>query len=58
MHPDKFRLAVVAVPNNPNSEQAVVSYHVQPFAGVKLHFAQTYVPLSVAALREHAVKPQ
>jgi superfamily II DNA or RNA helicase len=58
MHPDKFRLAVVAVPNDPKNESSIVSYHVQPFAGVKLHFAQTYVPLSVAALREHAVKPQ
>jgi hypothetical protein len=58
MHPEKFRLAVVAVPNDPKNEPSVVSYHVQPFKDVKLHFAQTYVPLSVTALREHAVKPQ
>jgi Domain of unknown function (DUF3883) len=56
-NPERFRLAVVAVPNEPNSE-SVVRYYLQPFGGYDLHFAQTYVPLDVAQLIPYALEPQ
>jgi superfamily II DNA or RNA helicase len=56
-NPDRFRLAVVAVPNEPDGETAV-SYYLRPFDRYELHFAQTFVPLNVVEMRPHAVEPQ
>lgn len=56
-NPERFRLAVVLVPNEAG-EVPSVSYFVRPFDGYDLHFAQTYVPLSVAGLAPHALEPQ
>jgi superfamily II DNA or RNA helicase len=56
-NPDRFRLAVVAVPNEPDGETAVC-YYLRPFDTYELHFAQTFVPLNVAEMRPHAVEPQ
>jgi SNF2 family DNA or RNA helicase len=58
MHPDRFRLAIVAIPADPDNQPCDVSYHLRPFDGFKLHFAQTYVPLSIDAMRQIAVSPQ
>jgi hypothetical protein len=58
MHPERFRLAVVAVSDGPNASALKVQYLVRPFDSYDLHFAQTYVPLSVNALKDHAVEPQ
>jgi SNF2 family DNA or RNA helicase len=56
-NPERFRLAIVLVPNVAG-EVPAVSYFVRPFDGYDLHFAQTYVPLSVAGLAPHALEPQ
>ena len=56
-NPDRFRLAVVEVPEDPNAEP-VVNYLLRPFDGYELHFAQTHLPLKVADLRIQAVAPQ
>ena len=56
-NPDRFRLAVVLVPNEPEGEPRV-SYFVRPFDAFELHFAQTYVPLNVVDLMPTAVEPQ
>jgi superfamily II DNA or RNA helicase len=56
-NPERFRLAVVRVPNEPGGA-ATVSYFIRPFDTYELHFAQTYVPLDVANLMPYAVKPQ
>lgn len=56
-NPERFRLAVVTVPPDPN-EEPTVDYYVRPFEGYELHFAQSYVPLKVADLLPHAVEPQ
>ncbi len=55
-NPERWRLAVASVPDDP-SEEPVVHYLVEPFADFTLHFAQTKVPLKVADLLEHAVDP-
>ncbi len=54
---ERFRLAVVAVPDEPGGFPRV-GYHLRPFDGYDLHFAQTYVPLDVATLAPHAVEPR
>ncbi len=56
-NPERFRLAVVRVPNEPDAEPTV-SYFIRPFDTYELHFAQTYVPLKVADLIPFAVDPQ
>ncbi len=56
-NPERFRLAVVEVPDDPDGEPAV-SYFVRPFDGFDLHFAQTYLPMKVADLIPQAVEPQ
>ena len=55
--PDRFRLAVVEVPEDPN-EDPKVSYLLNPFEGYDLHFAQASLPLKVSDLITQAVKPQ
>ncbi len=56
-NPERFRLAVVRVPNEPHG-QPTVNYFIRPFDRYELHFAQTYVPLDVAELMPFAVEPQ
>lgn len=56
-NPERFRLAVVSVPNEPDVDP-VVFYFVRPFDTYELHFAQTYVPLNVVDLIPLAVEPQ
>jgi len=56
-NPERFRLAVVRVPNGP-ADAPTVSYFIRPFDTYELHFAQTYVPLDVANLMPFAVEPQ
>jgi hypothetical protein len=56
-NPERFRLAIVQVPDEPDAEPTV-SYFVRPFESYELHFAQTYVPLSIAQLMPSAVEPQ
>ena len=55
-NPDRFRLAVVEVPEEPTG-QPVVHYLLRPFDGYELHFAQTHLPLKVADLKPQAVAP-
>lgn len=57
INPDCWRLAVVSVPLDPD-EDPPVRYILEPFQDVTLHFAQTCVPLDVAALLESAGEPQ
>ena len=42
-NPDRWRLAVASVPNDPAGEP-VVRYLVDPFRDSRLHFAQTRRP--------------
>jgi len=56
-NPERFRLAVVSVPNEPDDTPSV-SYFVRPFDAYEMHFAQTFVPLKVTDLLPHAVEPQ
>jgi len=56
-NPERFRLAVVEVPEDPDASPTV-SYFVRPFDGFDLHFAQTYLPMKVADLMPQAVEPQ
>ena len=56
-NPERFRLAVAEVPEDPEAEP-IVSYFVRPFDGFDLHFAQTYLPMKVADLIPQAVEPQ
>ncbi len=56
-HPDRFRLAVVEVPEDPEGEPKV-SYLLKPFDGYDLHFAQASLPLKVSDLMTQAVNPQ
>ncbi len=56
-NPERFRLAIVKVPNEPEAEPTV-AYFVKPFEAYELHFAQTYVPLNVIDLMPYAVEPQ
>ncbi len=57
MNPERFRLAVVRVPNETDGVP-VVRYLLNPFDGYEPHFAQTYVPLKVADLKPYGVDPQ
>ena len=57
MHPERFRLAVVRVPNEDDGIP-MVKYFLKPFDGYEPHFAQTYVPLKVAELAPHGLDPQ
>ncbi len=56
-NPERFRLAVVRVPND-HAEATIVRYFIRPFDSYELHFAQTYVPLNVVDLMPYAVEPQ
>jgi superfamily II DNA or RNA helicase len=56
-NPERFRLAVVRVPND-QAEPTTVRYFIRPFDSYELHFAQTYVPLNVLELMPYAVEPQ
>jgi superfamily II DNA or RNA helicase len=56
-NPERFRLAIARVPNEPDGEPTV-RYLVRPFDTYELHFAQTYVPLDVADLMPISVEPQ
>jgi SNF2 family DNA or RNA helicase len=56
-NPERFRLAVVRVPND-RAEATLVRYFIRPFDSYELHFAQTYVPLNVVDLMPFAVEPQ
>ena len=56
-NPERFRLAVVAVSDEPATALSV-GYHVRPFENYEPHFAQTFVPLDVDQLAPHAVEPQ
>ncbi len=55
-NPDRWRLAIASVPNEPGTDPAV-RYLVEPFRDVTLHFAQTKVVLNVAALLAAAGAP-
>ncbi len=57
MNPERFRLAVVSVPNDAKNDRSTVRYLVRPFDDYEPHFAQTYVPLNVEALLKQAVDP-
>ena len=54
---ERWRLAVVSVPDDPDAEPDV-HYLVEPFRNVTLHPAQTSVPLNVADLLSFAGPPQ
>ena len=56
-NPDRFRLAVVHVPIEPDGEPTV-RYLIRPFDTYELYFAQTYVPLNVNDLMPYAVEPK
>ena len=56
-NPERFRLAVVRVPND-QADATTVRYFIRPFDSYELHFAQTYVPLNVLELMPYAVEPQ
>jgi superfamily II DNA or RNA helicase len=56
-NPERWRLAIASVPNDP-SGAPTVKYLVEPFRDVTLHFAQTKVPLNVANLLEAAGEPR
>ena len=55
--PERWRLAVVSVPEDPDTEPEV-RYLLDPFQTVTLHPAQTSVPLNVAELLTDAGPPQ
>ena len=57
MNQERFRLAVVRVPDEPHGTPEV-RYYLRPFDGYELHLAQTYVPLDVNDLLPFAVEPQ
>ncbi len=52
-NPERWRLAVASVPNDPEGEPTV-SYLVEPFQDQTLHFAQTKLSLNVAELLKSA----
>ncbi len=56
-NPERWRLAIASVPNDPIGGPTV-KYLVEPFRDVTLHFAQTKVPLNVANLLEAAGEPR
>ena len=55
-NPERWLLAVVSVPDDPDAEPDV-HYLVEPFKNVSLHPAQTSVPLNVADLLAHSGPP-
>ena len=55
--PERWRLAVVSVPDEPNAESQV-RYLVEPFVGMTMHTAQTNVPLNVSKLLADAGPPR
>ena len=55
-NPDRWRLAVVSVPDDPAAEPTV-RYLVNPFAGYNLHFAEAKLTLNVNELLETAGPP-
>ena len=55
--PERWRLAVVSVPDDPSAEPQV-RYLVEPFVGMTMHTAQTNVPLNVAKLLADAGPPR
>ena len=57
MNPERFRLAIVRVPNEDDGVP-LVRYFLKPFNEYEPHFAQTYVPLKVADLAPHGLDPQ
>ena len=54
---ERWRLAVVSVPEEPDAEPEV-RYLVEPFKNVSLHPAQTSVPLNVDELLSYAGPPR
>ncbi len=56
-NPERFRLAVVEVPHDPDAHPTV-NYLVRPFDNYHLHFPQSYLPLQVADLANEAVTPR
>jgi superfamily II DNA or RNA helicase len=56
-NPERFRLAIVTVPNEPEGEPEVF-YFVRPFDSYEMHFAQTSVPLKVTDMIPQSVEPQ
>ena len=55
-NPERWRLAIASVPEDPNAEPTV-KYVVEPFRDVTLHFAQTKVPMNVVHLLNSAGDP-
>ncbi len=55
-NPDRWRLAVVSVPDDPDTEPAV-RYLVDPFRDYTLHFAESKITLNVADLLSAAGPP-
>ena len=55
-NPDRWRLAVVSVPDDP-AEPPAVRYLIDPFRDVTLHFAQPGLPLTVTDLLDTAQPP-
>ena len=53
---DRWRLAVVSVPEDPDAEPEV-HYLTEPFKNVSLHPAQISVPLNVSALLTSSIPP-
>ncbi|MCY3924838.1 MAG: helicase-related protein [bacterium] len=56
-NPDRWRLAVVSVPDDPTAEPAV-HYLVDPFGDYTLHFAESKITLKVADLLTAAGPPR
>ena len=56
-NPDRWRLAVVSVPDDPDSDPEV-HYLLDPFRDYTLHFAQTKLTLNVANLLAAAGPPR
>ena len=55
-NPDRWRLAVVSVPDDPDAEPTV-HYLIDPFRDYALHFAESKLTLNVANLLEAAGAP-
>ena len=56
-NPDRWRLAVVSVPDDPHAEPTV-RYLVDPFRNYTLHFAESKLTLNVANLLTAADEPR
>lgn len=55
-NPERFRLAVVGVPNEPDAAPTV-RYFLRPFDRFELHFAQTNLPLDIRTIAPHGLEP-